>query len=83
MKVLHITPSTDGYEEVTLVANRINKKNHLAAIDVGGEVHMTGGFIIQDNPDNRRILDSIPNDKMYEVVKGFMMEPFVKSYLEE
>jgi len=84
MNVLHITPSTGGYEEVILIANRINKKNHLAAIQrKGEEVIMTGGFIINDTPDIRQVLDAIPKGKQYEFVRTFKMNPFAKLYLEE
>lgn len=83
MKVLHITPSTNGYEEVTLLANRISKKNHLASIEKNGETFMTGGFLINDTPRIRQILDSISKDQQYDFVKEFKMEPFVKAYLED
>jgi hypothetical protein len=83
MKILHITPSTKGYEEVTLLANRISKANGFSAIEKNGEQFMTGGFLINDTPQIRAVLDAIPNYKQYEFVKEFKMEPFVRFYLED
>lgn len=83
MKVLHITPSTKGYEVVTLLANRVNRKNHLSAIEKDGEQYWTGGFLINDTPQIRSILDAIPTNLQYDFVKEFKVEPFVKFYLEE
>jgi hypothetical protein len=83
MNILHITPSSDGYEEVKLVANQISRTNNLAAIEKDGVQYMTGGFLINDTPRIRQILDSIPKEQQYEFVKEFKMDPFVKFYSEE
>ncbi len=83
MKILHITPSTNGYEEVVLLANAINKTNNLAAIEKDGQLFMTGGFLINDTPKIREILDTIPKSQQYDFVKEFKMNPFVKFYLED
>ena len=83
MKILHITPSTKGYEVVTLLANRISETNGFSAIKKNGEQFMTGGFLINDTPQIRAVLDAIPTDKQYEFVKAFKMEPFVRFYLED
>lgn len=83
MNILHITPETDGYEPVVLLANRINRTNSLAAIEQNGEKFMTGGFLINDTPRIRQVLDAIPKDQQYEFVKEFVMAPFVKLYLED
>lgn len=83
MNILHISPKSDGYEEVTLLANRINKKNRLAAILKDGEEFFTGGFLINDTPEIRKVLDTIPKGEQYEFVKSFKMNPFAKPYLEE
>lgn len=83
MKILHITPSSNGYEEVTLLANRIDRTNSLAAIEKDGEMFYTGGFLINDTPQIRAILDAIPVMEQYEFVKSFKMDPFVKFYLNE
>jgi hypothetical protein len=83
MKILHITPATNGYEEVVLLANAINKTNNLAAIEKNGEQFMTGGFLINDTPKIRDVLDAIPKDQQYEFIKEFKMNPFVKFYLED
>jgi len=79
---LHITPSSKGYEEVTLVANRISESNRLTAIERDGERFMTGGFIINDTPEIREVLNKIPPEKQYEFVKSFKQDPFVKFYLD-
>lgn len=83
MKILHITPATNGYEEVELIANNINRKNSLAAIVKDDIEYMTGGFLINDTPRIRQILDAIPREQQYDFVKEFKMDPFVKFYLEE
>lgn len=83
MKILHITPSAKGYEEVTLLANRISKTNGFSAIEKNGEQFMSGGFLINDTPQIRAVLDAIPTDKQYDFVKEFKKDPFVKFYLEE
>ncbi len=83
MNILHITPATNGYEEVVLLANRISRTNGFAAILKDGEQFMTGGFIINDTPQIRAILDAIPKEKQYDFVREFKMEPFVKCYLED
>jgi hypothetical protein len=83
MKILHITPATNGYEEVVLLANAINKTNNLSAIEKNGEQFMTGGFLINDTPKIRDVLDAIPKDQQYEFIKEFKMNPFVKFYLED
>lgn len=83
MKILHITPSTNGYEEVTLLANRVSRTNHFAAIEKDGQMFMTGGFIIKDTPRIRKVLDAMPKEEQYEFVKEFVMQPYAKSYWEE
>ena len=74
MKILHITPATGGYEEVTLLANQINKTNHLAAIEKDGVQYMTGGFLINDTPQIRATLDSIPKENQL-IVLLFVYQP--------
>ena len=83
MNILHITPSSVGYEEVKLVANQISRTNNLAAIEKDGVQYMTGGFLINDTPRIRKILDAIPKEEQYDFVKEFKMDPFVKFYSEE
>lgn len=83
MKILHITPNNYGYEEVTLIANRVNETNSLSVIEKNGKIFWTGGFLINDTPEIRRVLDSIPKEKQYEFVRAFKMDPFVKFYFEE
>ena len=83
MQILHITPSSNGYEVVTLVANRISRTNSLAAIEKNGEPFMTGGFLLNDTPEIRAILDAMPREKQYDFVKSFKSDPFAKSYQYE
>lgn len=80
MQILHITPSSNGYEEVTLIANRIAENNHLALIEKNGEKFMTGGILLEDTPNTRKILDSFPKDEQYKVAQDFKVAPFVKMY---
>lgn len=82
MKILHITPSSNGYEQVTLLANRHSQKNHLAVIEKNGEQFITGGFLIEDNYINRKCLDKVTKEKQYDFIKSLRQEPFVKSYFE-
>jgi len=70
MKILHITPDSDGYEEVDLLANRHSKNNQLAVIEKNGEQFITGGFLIQDTPMTRAALDELPKDFQYFFVKS-------------
>jgi hypothetical protein len=44
---------------------------------------MTGGHLINDTPDIRAVLDSIPRDKQYDFVTMFKCDPFVRSYAED
>ncbi len=83
MKILHITPSSNGYEEVELVANRISRKNGLVLIRRDGIEFMTGGYLMHDNPVTRKALDQIPKNEQYEFMIFFRSEPFVKDYHEE
>ena len=68
MNILHITPSSDGYEEVKLIANQVSRTNSLAAIEKDGVQYMTGGFLINDTPRIRKILDAIPKEEQYDNV---------------
>lgn len=83
MKVLHITPKTNGYEEVELLANKWDKHNGLAAIRREDGVNMTGGFLLEDNHYNRSLLDSIPRENQYEIVKSMRATPFVKEFYQD
>jgi len=83
MRILYITPSSNGYEEVTLLANRMNRKNHMPVIEKNGEIFFTGGYLIADTPEIRKMLDAIPKEKQYEFVHTFKQDPFVRSYYEE
>ena len=84
MEVIHIAQNTDGYEIVTLIANRISRKNHLTLIEKdNGEQHMTGGFILENTPEIRAVLDSVDKSKQYNFVKSIKVEPVAKLYYEE
>lgn len=83
MKILHITPSSNGYEEVILLANRISKTNGLALIEKNGKKFMTGGILLQDLPIIRSVLDTIPKDQQYKFVCDFKTDPFALLYATE
>jgi len=83
MKILHIAQNSKKYEEVTLLANQIDRTNSFHAIEKNGEQYYTGGFLINDTPQIRAILDAIPDSEQYEFVKSFKMDPFVKFYLND
>jgi hypothetical protein len=80
LKILHIAQNTNGYEEVTLLANRCDEKNSLSVIEKNGEVFMTGGFLIQDTPAIRKVLDTIPRNEQYEFIKAIKVDPFAQFY---
>ena len=82
MKALHITSESNGYEEVELLANRVSRTNGLAVIEINGEILMTGGFLIQDTPEIRIILDNTSKDKQYDLIKSIKMDPFSAFYYE-
>lgn len=82
MKALHITPDSIGYEEVELIANQVSKTNGLAVIEKNGEKFMTGGFLINDTPEIRNILDSTSINEQYELIKSIKMDPFAAFYYE-
>jgi hypothetical protein len=83
MKILHITPETNGYEVVELLANAINRTNNLAMIEKNGQKFMSGGFLINDTPRIRKILDAIPKDEQLSFIKEFKMDPFETFYYDE
>lgn len=83
MKILHITPSTNGYEEVILLANRISETNRLALIEKNGKKYMTGGILLEDCPEIRSVLDAMPKEKQHGFALKFKCEPFVLSYATE
>lgn len=84
MKVIHITPKTKGYEIVELLANRYDRKNHLAVIiDADGQESFTGGLLFQNTKRNRELFDSIDKDEIYDFAKDLRMEPFKKFYFTE
>jgi hypothetical protein len=83
MHILHIAGNTNGYEEVELLANRIDRTNSFALIKKKGQKFMTGGFLLNDTPEIRALLDAIPREKQYEFVRSFKCDPFVKAYAKE
>lgn len=80
MQVLHITPETNGYEVVTLLANRVSRNNSLAMILIDGVRFMTGGYILNDTPQIRSALDALPKDQQYGFVQAFKQKAYAKSY---
>jgi len=82
MKILHITPDGNGYEEVTLLANKHSERNHLAVIEKDGQHFVTGGFLIEDNKLNRQVLNNIRKSDQYDFIKSLRTTPFVKEYFQ-
>ena len=80
MNILHITPETNGYEVVKLLANKYSRRNSLAVIEKDGKTLLTGGFLIGDDPEIRSVLDSMDKSKQYEFVRKMKQSPFVKFY---
>ncbi len=83
MKILHLTPSTNGYEEAILISNRVSKTNWLAVIEKDGKQFITGGLFMPDLPIIREALDRIPKNEQYTFAVLFKVDPFVKDYLEK
>ena len=83
MKILHIAQNSNGYEEVTLIANRISKKVRMPLIEIDGVKKMTGGFLINDTPEIRSILDGMDHDTQYEFMKSIKCDPYVKIYASD
>lgn len=48
-----------------------------------GEEFLSGGFIIEDTPLNRKILDSLPINEQLDFVKSFKKDPFIKFYYND
>lgn len=91
-KILHLTPITDGYEEVTLLANKVSETNGFAVIKKNNEIFFTGGLLIEDNETNRHLLDTIPKHLQHKIITSLKQKPCVsmeyfeqnkKSYKEE
>lgn len=83
MEVLHLTPSINGYEIVELIANRVDRNNHLAVIQKNGELHMTGGLLLPNDEQIKSFLSQIAPEDQYNFVWKMKNTPFVKSYLDE
>jgi hypothetical protein len=83
MRILHIAQNSNGFEEVTLISNRISRKNGLALIEKNGQRFMIGGFLINDTPQIRQVLNNIPREEQYSFVNDFKIEPFAKLYSDE
>lgn len=83
MKILHISSESNGYEEVELLANRVSRTNALAVIRKGQKVCLSGGFLLEDTPEIRKVLDLIPKPEQIKFVKMFKETPFAKPYYDE
>lgn len=84
MKILHITPGSNGYEEVELLANRYSRKNSMAVIkSCDGQLNITGGFLLNDTPAIRKLLDSMPKEDQYDYIRDIKMDPFASFYYVE
>ncbi len=83
MQVIHISDSQkeSGYEIVNLY--QFSKTNGFYIIEKGGQEFISEGYIIEDTPLNRYVLDSIPKHKQLEFIKSFKKDPYVKQYYEE
>jgi hypothetical protein len=73
MKVLHITPSSNGYQEVELLANRYNEKNSLAVIKINDKINITGGMLFSDTRFIREVLGMIPREDQYKFKMGIII----------
>ncbi len=80
ISILHITPTTDGYEEVLLIANNVSKTNSLALIEKDGKRYMTGGLLLEKTEEIKNLLDSFPKEKHYNLVRSIKLTPFAKMY---
>ncbi len=78
MKILHLTPSTNGYEEAVLLRSHYSENNQMALIEVNGEQFITGGFLLIDNGFNRTLLDDTPPDFQYDLIRSLREKPYVK-----
>ena len=84
MRILHITPETNGYEEVEMLANRVSDTNGFVPIRKNGEDFMTGGFTIRDTPQIRKMLDSFPKKDQYQLMCDLRLKPYMdKQYIDE
>ena len=87
MKVIHIAENTNGYEIVTLLAHRFNRKNQLHVIEVEVEgkpvVMMTGGYLIQNKPEIIALLNTVPKGMQYKFINDLRTIPYVKTYYQD
>jgi len=83
MKAIHITPKTNGYEIVDLIANKVSRKNQLAYIKKDGKEYMTGGLLFVNDVKIKNLFDSIDSNKLYDFARKLKETPFEKSYLED
>jgi len=89
LRALHIPQCNNdgkGYEVVTIIANQVSETNRMTVIKKDGDdkVYITGGFLIEDNPDNRKVLDMIEPDRQWKFLWNFRKEVYVKQkYYEE
>lgn len=84
MRVLHVSSNSGGYEQVKLLANRVNRTNHLSVVQKeNGEVYWTGGFLFPDTPGVRALFDARPKEEHYAFASLLKVDPFEKDYYEE
>ena len=82
MKVILVT-NDNKIDYVTLIANNVSRKNHLSVVETSdGRKIMSGGIIIEDTEDTRKVINSIEKSRLYKVLVKFRLEPFVKHYHE-
>ena len=85
MKILHLTPESNGYENVELIANRFDEHNQMAVIqqENASDLSITGGFLICDTPEIRAILDKVKKEDQYKFIKMLREIPYAKLYYNE
>lgn len=83
MQVLHVAQNTK-LEKVKLLANKINRNNHLTAIERDGKVEYTGGFVFYDCEAIQQVFAAKPKSMTdYEFARILKQDPFIRLYLEE
>jgi hypothetical protein len=81
---LHFTPSTNGYEEVFIIANRVSEKNHLTLIQKrdDGKRYITGGLLFPATSAVRAVFDRLDRKDQYKLALELKTEPWAKMYAD-
>lgn len=83
MKVIHISSNSNGYEIVTLLANKVSETNPLAVIEQNGTTYVTGGCILKNTKFIRNKLDAIPKNEQLKFVNSIRNTPYIKEFYSE